>query len=256
MQTRRALLLAAALVVFADAACERTPASAPDVARTPTPLDHATTGSISGEVLFTGVPPPPRAVPVGSDPACVAAHPDGLTIADVRAANGRLADVFVYVAAGLEDRVFAVPTTPVTIDQVGCLFVPRVAGAQVGQPLEFRTQDDTLHNVHGEPHVSPGWNFGLARPGASRTLALAGPDLMVPVRCDVHPWMRLDLGVLPHPYFMVTGEDGTFRLADLPPGRYTVAAWHAKLGRREQQVEVQPRGATALRFEFTAEPAT
>lgn len=246
----------AALVVFSGVACDRAPTPAPDVARTPTPLDHATTGTISGEVEFSGVPPAPRTIPVTSDPACVAAHPDGLTVADVRATKGRLADVFVYVAAGLEDRVFAVPATPVTIDQVGCLFVPRVAGAQAGQPIEFRTQDATLHNVHGEPHVSPRWNFGLARPGASRTLALAGPDVMVPVRCDVHPWMRLDLGVLPHPYFMVTGEDGVFRLADVPPGTYTVVAWHPRLGRREQQIEVRPRAETRLQFDFTAEPAT
>jgi hypothetical protein len=243
-----------AVVALVSVGCERTPATVPDVTRTPTPLDHATTGAIVGAVRFSGVPPAPRAVSVTSDPACVARHPDGLTIADVRVADGRLADVFVYVAAGLEDRVFAVPETPVRIDQIGCLFVPRVAGAQAGQPIEFRTQDDTLHNVHGEPQVSPRWNFGLARPGAERTLRLDGPDVMVPVRCDVHPWMRLDLGVVPHPYFTVTGDDGAFRLADVPPGTYTVAAWHPKLGRREQTVLVRPHADAAIRFEFTAEP--
>ena len=148
--------------------------------------------------------------------------------------------------------MFAVPTTPVRIDQVGCLFVPRVVGVQAGQPIEFRTEDDTLHNVHGEPRLSPRWNFGLAARGASRTLTLAGPEVMVPVRCDVHPWMRLDVGVLPHPYFAVTGDGGTFRLDDVPPGAYTVAAWHPTLGRREVQVELRARAVVEVDLDFRA----
>ena len=198
------------------------------------------------------MPPPPRTIPVASDPACVAQHPNGLTVSDVRTADARLADAFVYIAAGLEDRVFAVPARPVTVDQVGCLFVPRVVGVQAGQPIEFRTEDDTLHNVHGEPRVSPRWNFGLAARGAARTLTLAGPEVMVPVRCDVHPWMRLDVGVLPHPYFAVTGDDGSFRFDDVPPGRYTVAAWHPTLGRREQAIELRPREVVRVEFDFRA----
>ena len=158
----------------------------------------------------------------------------------------------MYIEAGLEDRVFAVPATPVTVDQLGCLFVPRVVGVQAGQPLEFRTEDDTLHNVHGEPRQSPRWNFGLAERGASRTLVLAGPEVMVPVRCDVHPWMRLDVGVLPHPYFAVTGADGPFRLDDVPPGTYTVVAWHPTLGRREREVELRPHEVVRAELDFRA----
>jgi plastocyanin len=239
------LVLALALVI----GCERAP-SAPDVARTPTPLDPATTGTIEGRVLFEGTPPPPRSIAVNSDPTCAAAHPNGFTVEDVRVSDGRLADVFVYVAAGLEDRVFAVPDTPVVIDQRGCWYEPRVAGAEAGQPIVFRSSDDTLHNVHGEPRVSPRWNFGLPRRNAEFTLALRGPEVMVPVRCDVHPWMRLDLGVLTHPFFAVTGTDGSFRLAGVPAGTVTLAAWHPTLARQEQTVTVQAGRPAAITFHF------
>lgn len=239
------------LALAATVACERGPSPAPDVARTPTPLDRATTGTIEGQVRFDGVPPAPRAIAVSSDPTCAAQHPGGLMVSDVRASAGRLADVFVYIAQGLEDRVFAVPAAPVVVDQQGCLYVPRVAGVQAGQPIRFRSSDDTLHNVHGEPRQSPRWNFGLPRRDTERTLTLHGPEVMVPVRCDVHPWMRLDLGVIAHPYFAVTSDDGTFRFTDVPAGTYLVAAWHPKLDRQEKHIAVQPQQTATVSFRFS-----
>jgi hypothetical protein len=229
--------------------CERAPAT-PKVAGTPTLLDPATTGTIEGRVLFDGVPPPPHTIAMDSDPTCAAAHPGGLVVEDVRVVDGGLADAFVHLASGLEDRVFAPPTTPVVIDQRGCWYVPRVAAAQVGQPIVFRSSDDTLHNVHGEPRANPRWNFGLPRQNAERTVVLDAPEIMAVVRCDVHPWMRLDLSVVPHPYFTVTGANGAFRLADVPTGTYTLAAEHPTLGRRATTVTAEA-GATAtatLRF--------
>jgi hypothetical protein len=216
------------------------------VARTPTPLDTATTGTIEGRVGFVGTPPPPRTIAVTSDPACAAAHPGGLVVHDVRGTGGGLADAFVAITGGLEGRVFAVPTTPVVIDQRGCWYEPRVAGAQVGQPILFRSSDDTLHNVHGEPRASARWNFGLPRRDAERTITLSAPELMVPVRCDVHPWMRLDLGVLDHPFFAVTGEDGAFRWRGVPPGHYTLTVWHRTLGRVQQTVTLEPNGTATV----------
>ncbi|MCC6764504.1 MAG: hypothetical protein IT293_07545 [Deltaproteobacteria bacterium] len=224
--------------------CERVPPT-PRVVGTPTPLDPATTGTIAGRVLFEGVPPPPRTIAMESDPTCAAAHPGGLVVRDVEGADGGLADAFVYVASGLEDRVFAPPTAPVVIDQRGCRYVPRVAAAQVGQPIVFKSSDDTLHNVHGEPRANARWNFGLPGPSTERTMVLDAPEVMATVRCDVHPWMRLELSVVPHPYFVVTGADGTFRLPNVPAGAYTLAALHPTLGRRELAVTVAA-GATAM----------
>jgi hypothetical protein len=187
-----------------------------------------------------------------SDPTCAAAHPGGFVVRDVHGADGGLGDVLVYVATGLEDRVFAAPTTPVLIDQRGCWYEPRVAAAQTGQPILFRSGDDTLHNVHGEPRANPRWNFGLARANAERTMTLTEPEIMATVRCDVHPWMRLDLSVLPHPYFAVTGDSGTFRFPNVPVGTYTLAAVHPTLGRREIQVSVAAGAVAATTVRFSS----
>jgi plastocyanin len=195
-------------------------------------------------VEFVGTMPAPQTIPMSSDPTCAAAHPDGLVVAEVRGTGGGLADTFVFISGGLEDRAFAVPETPVVIDQRGCSFVPRIAGVRAGQPIVFRSSDDTLHNVHGEPKRSPRWNFGLPRQDSERRMVLDAPEVLVPVRCDVHPWMRLDLGVVAHPYFTVTAEDGTFRFDGLPVGTYTIAAVHPKLGRREAPIIVAANGTS------------
>jgi plastocyanin len=245
-----ALLVAATIVL---GGCEHPPAT-PRPAHTPTPLDATTTGTISGHVRFAGPAPPPRRVEIASDPTCVAAHPEGLALDDVRGDAGMLADAFVYVARGLEDRVFAVPQTPVVVDQRGCLYVPRVVGAQVGQRIEFVNSDDTLHNVHGAPTFSPAWNFGLAFVGARRAIVLERAEVPVVVQCDVHPWMHAALGVVDHPYFAVTGRDGGFALAQVPAGHYVVAAWHPRLGGREQAVDVTPGATSTIELELALTP--
>ena len=226
------------LVLLAGAACSQ-PAGEPTAHGSPTPLDPASYGTVRGTVSFAGTAPPPVAAALASDPTCAALHPDGLTTRPVVVtADGRLADAFVWIARGLESHVFPVPEEPVVIEQEGCLFVPRVAGVRAGQALVFRSSDDTLHNVRGAPTRAPGWNVGMARPGAERRMVLTAPEVMIPIHCDVHPWMTAFVGVLAHPYFAVTGTDGRFTLADLPAGRYELAAWHPVLGRRTRALTV------------------
>lgn len=246
------MVLALAVLALAPA-CERDRTSAPGPRGTPTVLDPATLGTIAGTVRATGPRPAGRRVPVTGDPTCAARHPDGVVVdaAAVDAAGG-LGDAFVWIRAGLGERVFAVPTVPVVIDQRDCRFVPDVAGVRAGQTIEFRNDDPTLHNVHGVPTRSQAWNFGLGATGASRTLVLDEPETMVPVSCNVHSWMQAWIGVLDHPYFTVTAADGSFRLADVPAGAYTIAVWHPVLGQRETQVTVTAGETAPLELVYAA----
>jgi len=218
--------------------------------RAVTPLDRTTTGTITGTVLFEGAVPPMGTLPVRSEPACAGEGP--VSAGDALVHDGKVENVFVYVKDGLAGRVFAVPTEPVTIDQKGCVYHPHVAGAQVDQPVTFVNSDPVLHNVHGTPDDSSPWNFGMGVQGSRRSVKVAKPDVMVDVRCDVHPWMHAFIGVVDHPYFAVTGADGRFRFPDVPPGDYTLAAWHERFGTRETKVTVAPHDTKDVSFTFTA----
>ena len=221
---------------------------APPPPRTPTPLDRTTTGTITGEVRVDGAVPATADVRFGSFAECASQHGGPVAVGDVVVRDGKLANAFVWVKDGLGDRVFAPPAAPVVIDQVGCLYAPRVAGAQVGQTIRFVNGDPLLHNVHGTPAASAAWNVSLARKGAVREIRVDHPEVPVSVRCDLHPWMQAWLGVVDHPYFAVTGADGTFTLPDVPPGDFTVAVWHERLGTRETRVTLPPRGTATARF--------
>lgn len=221
--------------------------------RQPTPLDRATLGTIAGEVRVEGAVPPQTDVRFGGSAECLAAHDGGrVPSGDLLVRDGLLQGAFVWVKDGLGDRVFAIPTVPVVIDQSGCLFTPRVAGAQVGQRIMFTNDDPLLHNVHGTPNASPPWNFSLPRHGISRDLRIEAPEIMVSVRCDVHPWMQAWIGVVDHPYFAVTGADGRFRLPDVPPGTYTLGVWHERLGTRETRVGLEPTATATTTIVFAA----
>jgi plastocyanin len=221
-------------------------------ARPATPLDHATTGTITGEIHFEGTPPAMKPLAFGSDAVCAAQHPAPVPAGDALIRDGRVENVFVYLKEGLGDRAFAVPSAPVVIDQRGCLYQPRVVGAQVCQPVKFVNSDATAHNVHGTPHASSPWNFAMGVKGSERTIRLEKPEVMVSVRCDLHPWMQAWVGALDHPYFAVTGADGRFRLTDVPPGDYVVAAWHEALGTRETRVSLAAQGRPQVTLTYAA----
>ena len=222
--------------------------TSPPAARTPTPLDRTTTGTIAGEVRVEGAVPAMADVRFGSFGECASQHPGPVAVGDLLVHDGKLANAFVWLKDGLGDRVFAIPEVPVIVDQVGCLYTPRVAGAQVGQAIRFVNGDPLLHNVHGTPSVSSVWNVSLARKGATRDVRVDQAEVPISVRCDLHPWMQGWLGVVDHPYFAVTGTDGTFALSEVPPGDYTVAVWHERLGTAETRATVAPRGAATARF--------
>jgi len=214
----------------------------------PTPLDRTTTGAIAGTVTFQGTPP--DATPVPLDASCRGLHSGPVTAGDVLVKEQRVQNAFVWIREGLGDRVFPLPTTPVEIDQKGCLFAPRVAAAETCQEIVFLNSDPVLHNVHGFPKSSSAWNFSLSQAGSRRSVRVPAPEAMIRVGCDVHPWMQSFVGVVSHPYFAVTGADGTFALKDVPPGDYVVASWHERFGAREQKVKIDPKQEQTITFAY------
>ena len=252
------LRLHTALILGAlSAACGGAQSEAPAAPPAPmvSPVDAATAGNIAGRITFDGVAPKPAAIPTNSDPNCAsqaATVPDQSVLVG---GNGGLQNVFVYVKDGLGDLRFPVPSTPVLLDQKGCLYVPHVLGIQMGQPLEIGNGDPTLHNVHALPAANREFNEGYPLPGIKRTHTFSTKEVMVPFKCDVHGWMHAYVGVLDHPFFAVTGPDGAFELKGLPPGTYTVEAWHEKLGTQTQTVII---GASETKGDvgFTFKSAT
>lgn len=221
----------------------------PDPPLVPTPIDAATAGTIRGTVSFKGIPPPNPKLAVGGSPECAVHHTGDVRDEIVLVKDGRLRNAFVYVKAGLEKQVFAVPSDVVRIANRACIYQPRVAGARVHQVVEFVNEDPNDHNVHGYP-AGGQFNRWLRGRGTSTSLKLRQPEVMVKLRCDIHPWMIGWIGVLPHPFFAVTGEDGSFRFEGLPPGDYEIAVWHEKLGERTSRVTLPAKGDLLVDYAF------
>jgi plastocyanin len=209
-------------------------------------------GKVSGKATFSGTPPAAAKLKMDADPVCAAAHPGGATAEDLVVGDGGgLQNVFVYVKEVPGN--FPAKAEPAVIDQKGCLYTPRVVGLQTGQPLKFLNSDPTLHNVHGMPKNNPGWNFAMPKfVKQKETKDLTKPEVMVAVKCDVHPWMAGYVGVLPHPFFAVTKADGSYTIEGLPPGEYEIIAWQEKLGQQTSKVKVDAGGAATADFAFKA----
>lgn len=218
------------------------------------PTSAVGTSAINGDVTFSGTPPPAERVKMDADPQCALQHKDAVHKPEVVVnANGMLKHVFVYVKAGLEGKSFAAPTAAVTLNQHGCMYEPHVFGVQVGQPLAIVNDDATLHNVNCKATKSKPFNLAQPAKGMKSTKQFTAPEIMVKCVCNVHPWMAAYIGVVEHPYFAVTGDDGRFSLAGLPAGQYTVVAWHEKYGEQAQNVTVGDGEAKSVTFEFKAQ---
>lgn len=208
------------------------------------------TASISGKVRFDGVAPPPAQIKLSSDPVCVSLHKDPLYSEELLVSEGNLVNAFVYVKEGLERFSFAQPNQPVTLGQQGCRFEPHVGGIMVNQDLRVINNDPTLHNVRCVAEKNPQFNIGQPLQGGESIKRFAHPEVMIRFRCDVHKWMSSYLGVLPYPYYSVTGKDGGFALKNLPPGEYLIEAWHEKLGTESQKVTVGDKESKEITFSF------
>jgi len=206
---------------------------------------------LMGKVLFEGTAPASRAIRMDADPVCMLQHKGGAQSEEVIVnANGTLKNVFVYVKTGLEGQKFTTPQEPVVFDQKGCRYNPRVFGIMVNQPLQILNSDGTLHNVHSLPKASKEFNLGMPIKGMKLTKKFTAAEVMVKIKCEVHPWMAAYAGVLDHPFYGVTGEEGTFSIEDLPAGEYVLEAWHEKYG--TQTATVQVPDTTEVSFTFKA----
>jgi plastocyanin len=230
--------------------------NAPQTPPTPSEpaVDAATAASLSGRVVFDGTLPPSEVLPMDGDPKCVAAAQgeERRTEYFVSDDGKSLGNVFIYVKEGLPQRMYPVPPAPVVLDQQKCRYVPRVVGVQVGQAVEFRNSDPLLHNVNGEGAVNQSFNYGQPLQGIKTTHTFTTREVMVPVKCQVHAWMRGYIGVVEHPFFAVTDGGGRFSIPQLPPGTYTIEAWHERLGTQTQQITVAAKDAKTLDFTFKA----
>ena len=238
---------------FAAAACgesQPSPAPAAQSAPAPAPTDTADgPGTIVGVVTFSGTPPKPRPLPMDADPQCVPEPGATSELLVVGPGNG-LKNVFVYVKDGLGSRRYAVPAAPVQLDQKGCRYVPHVFGAQVGQTVLVSNSDPLIHNVHAVPTNNREFNFGqpARTPPVSRVFDQA--EIGLPFRCDVHGWMNAYVGVVPHPFFAVTNDDGGFEIKGLPAGSYTLELWHERLGTQTLQVAVEAAAPAKVTASF------
>jgi plastocyanin len=250
---RTALAVASLLA----SACGGAPQDAPATPAAPVrnPVDPATAGNIGGKISFTGTAPARDPITMAADPRCMpeggSASTEAVIVGNgVVGSNGALQNVFVYVKDGLGNLVFPVPSMPVVLDQKGCIYRPHVFGVQVGQPVEILNSDATLHNIHAMPAANQEFNAGQALQGLRHTHVFSTREVMVPFKCDVHRWMNAYVGVLDHPFYAVTGADGTFALTGLPPGTYTIEAWHEKLGTRTEQVVLGAKESKDIAFSF------
>jgi plastocyanin len=234
------------IFVFALAAIISAPHGA--IAGGPAPSTMGAT--VRGTVHFDGKAPLAKAISMAADPVCAKQHPAPLTTQEVMVdGKGDLQNVIVFVSEGLGDRTFDAPSEPVVVDQKGCMYQPHVLAVRANQKLELVNDDATSHNIHPQPANNREWNKAEP-PGSKLEEAFAREEIAIPVKCNVHPWMRGYIAVFKHPFFAVTGKDGGFDLSNLPPGTYTIKAWHEKLGTSTQTVTIGANETKEISFVF------
>jgi plastocyanin len=248
---RHAVPAAAWVIIAALAAACGGSAPAPATSAASS-IDPATTGTVRGRVRLEGGPPAATTVRMDGDKTCATFAPGAIRATEtyVVGTDAGLANVFVHVTHGLEGRSFPPPPQPVVLDQQKCWYVPRVVGVQVGQPFQVLNSDPLLHNVRANSEVNEPFNQGQPVQGTRYSHTFSTAEVMVPIKCDVHAWMRAWVGVVNHPYFAVTGADGAFALPGLPAGTYTVEAWHEAAGTQSGTVTVTAQGTATLSLSF------
>jgi plastocyanin len=225
------------------------PAAAPSAA--PAAAVSPDAATVTGTIKLAAAAPAMPNIQMSADPYCQSQHPTPAKDEEVVVGPaGELANVFVYVKNPPAGN-FPAPSTAVTLDQKGCQYHPHVSGVMVGQPLEIRNSDSTLHNVHAMPAVNAQFNEGQPVQGMTSTKKFDKPEITpFRIKCDVHGWMKSWMAVMPHPFYAVSSMNGTFTIPNHPPGNFTLVAWHEKYGQKEQQVTVAAKESKAVSFSF------
>ena len=220
------------------------------------PVDSATAGTVTGTIKLDGTAPKPRNINMAAEPNCAKAHSTPATTEDIVPGDGgTLQNVVVYLKGDFSAYSFSPETTPVMIDQKGCQYHPHVLALQTGEPLSVINSDMTTHNIHPVPKDNREWNESQP-PGAQPIMqSFARPEVSIPVKCNVHPWMKAYIAVFNNPYYQVTSKDGSFTLKNVPPGTYTVTAWHESLGSQDAMVTVGPSESKSVTITFKATAA-
>jgi plastocyanin len=208
-------------------------------------------GEITGKIYFHGPKPQAHPIDMGKDSVCASLHTGPIYAQDDEVnADGTLPNAFVYIKHSSATLPSTAPRNPVTLTQKGCQYGPHVVGVMVGQPLEVINLDPTTHNVHVIPKSNREWNVSQQPGSPSVVRKFQQAEMMIPVRCNVHPWMKAYIGVVGNPFYAVTGTDGTFSLKGLPPGDYTIEVWTATYGTQERNLTVRAGESTTADFTF------
>jgi len=206
---------------------------------------------VSGVVHFNDEKPKRLVIKMDADPKCAQMHPgQKVGTEDAIVTGDGVANVLVYVKSGLPAKTYDAPTTPVEIDQEGCVYRPHIIAIMVGQELAIRNSDQTLHNIDCMAKINPPFNTGQPGPGVKQ-IVFHKPEIGLKVKCDVHPWMSAYIHVMEHPYFAVTGPNAAYAIGGLPPGDYTLEAWHERFGTQEIKVKIE--GPDVEKADFTFE---
>jgi plastocyanin len=208
---------------------------------------------VTGTVSFAGTAPANPTIDMSEEAACKAKHTGAITDPQVVVKDGKVGSVFVYVKSGLPaDAKYAPPSESAVIDQDGCLYKPRVLGVMAGQNIDIKNSDPVLHNIKAVPKVNRTFNISQPTSGMVSKRKFDQPVQMVPLECYVLSWMHASVGVMPHPYFATTSDDGKFEIKGLPPGTYVIEAWHEKLGPKTTTVTVGDGETKTADFSYTA----
>jgi plastocyanin len=209
-------------------------------------------GTVSGKVTYTGTPAKQKPISMSKEPSCEKQHTTPVsTETVVTGAGNTLQNVVVYISAGADDA--NAPAQAVTFTQKGCQYIPHVIALHTGQELDVLNSDQTSHNIHPLAKVNREWNKSQP-PGAPPIKDKFDAPEFISVKCNIHPWMHGWFAVLKTNHYSISGDNGSFSLPDLPPGKYTITAWHEDYGTKTQDVTITGNETKTLDFSFTAKP--